>query len=85
MTIRSQKREAVAELAQGEFESSVAESNQPENLVADPSKLPRIQLENLDEIKTSWRKEILSDLAENQTEMLKLIAPVTKKFSDHHA
>ena len=39
--------------------------------------------ENLDEIKTSLRKEILSDLskilAEYQTEMLKLIAPLSKK------
>ena len=39
--------------------------------------------ENLAEIKTSLRKEIMSDLtkilAENQKEMLKLIAPLNKK------
>ena len=52
MTTRSQKKNAVAELASGEFESSVAESNQSESLVAGPNKSPRIQLENLDEIKT---------------------------------
>ena len=61
----------------------------PESLVAGPSKSPRIQLENLDEIKTSLRKEVMSDLtkllAENQKELLKLIAPMKKKSSDHQA
>ena len=43
----------------------------------------RIEPENLDEIKTSLRKEILSDLskilAENQKQMLKLITPSCEK------
>ena len=46
MTTRSQKRKAVAEMALGKFEFSVVESNQPESLVAGPSKSPRIQTEN---------------------------------------
>ena len=81
MTTRSQKRKAVAELVLEDFEASVAENSQTENLVA--SKFPKIQAEKLDEIKTSLRKEILSDLtkilAENQKEMLKLTAPTVKK------
>ena len=43
----------------------------------------RLELENLEEIKTSLRKELLSDLtkklAENQKEMFRLIAPSNKK------
>ena len=89
MTTRSQKRIAVAELASREFQSSVAENNQPECLVAGTSKSPKILLESLDEIKTSLRKEIMSDLTkilvENQKEMLKRIAPMTKKSSRHQA
>ena len=83
MTTRSQKRKAVAELASGEFETPTAYNNQPENLVAIPSKSSRVQPENLEEIKTSLRKEMMSDLAkmlaENQKEMMKLVAPITKK------
>ena len=80
MTTRSQKRKAVAELASGDFGASIAETNTTENLVAEPSKNPRIELENLEEIKTSLRREIMTDiLAENQKEMLKLIAPSNKK------
>ena len=82
MTTRSQKRKAVAELASGDFEASVTENSPPENLIASSTKSPRIQPENLNEIKTSLRKEIMSDLAkmlaENQKEMLKLIAPLKK-------
>ena len=88
MTTRSQKRKAVAELASGEFETPRAYNNQPENLVAGPSKSSRVQPENLEEIKTSLRKEIMSDLAkmlaENQKEMMKLVAPITKKKSSTH-
>ena len=51
--------------------------------MAGTSKSPKLQLENLDEIKLSLRKEILSDLtkflAEIQEELLKLIAPTAKK------
>ena len=83
MTTRSQKRKAVAELVSGDFETSITENFPPETLVASSSKIPRIEPENLAEIKTSLRKEILSDLtkilAENQKEMLKLIAPLNKK------
>ena len=83
MTTRSQKRNAVAELVSGDFETSITENFPPETLVASSSKIPRIEPEGLAEIKTSLRKEIMSDLtkilAENQKEMLKLIAPLNKK------
>ena len=83
MTTRSQKRKAVAELASGDFEASLAETNTVENLIAGPSKNSRIEPENLEEIKTSLRREIMTDLtkilAENQKEMLKLIASLNKK------
>ena len=83
MTTRSQKRKAVAELVSGDFETSITENFPPETLVASSSKITRIEPENLAEIKTSLRKEIMSDLtkllAENQKEMLKLIAPLNKK------
>ena len=83
MTTRSQKRNAVAELVSGDFEASIAENNTTENLVAGPSKNPRIEPENREQIKTSLRREIMTDLikilAENQKEMLKLIAPLNEK------
>ena len=85
MTTRSQKRKAVAELASGDFETTVVENNSNENLIAGPSKNPRIEPENLEEIKTSLRREIMTDLtkilAENQKEIFKLIAPLSKKRS----
>ena len=62
MTTRSQTRKAVAELVSGELEASVVENDLSEKLVAGPSKTLRFEPENLDEIKTSLRKEILSDL-----------------------
>ena len=87
MTTRSQKRKAVAELVSGDFETSVTENLPPEALVASSSKIPRIESQDLTEIKTSLRKEIMSDLtkilAENQKEMLKLIAPLNKKQTVH--
>ena len=87
MTTRSQKRKAVAEPVSGEFEASVVENNSPENLEAGPSKTLRAEPESLEEIKASLRKEILSELskilAENQKEMLKLIAPLSKKRPIH--
>ena len=83
MTTRSQLRKAVAELVSGDFEASIAENTPPGNLIAGPSKAPRVEPENLEEIKTSLREEIMSDLtrilAENQKEMLKLIAPLNRK------
>ena len=55
--------------------------------MASSSKIPRIEPEGLAEIKTTLRKEIMSDLtkilAENQKEMLKLIAPLNKKQTVH--
>ena len=87
MTTRSQKRKAVAKLVSGEFEASIAENSQSENLVAGPIKSFRVEPENFNEIKTSLRKEIMSDLAkilaENQKEMLKLIAALNKNLSIH--
>ena len=83
MTTRSQKRKAVTELVSGEFETSLTKINLAENLVASCSKTTTVKPEDLNEIKTSLKKEILSDLskilAENQREMFKLIAPLSKK------
>ena len=71
----------------GDFETSVVENSPSENLIASSSKVPRMEPESLIEIKTSLRKEIMSDLtktlAENQKEMLKLIAPLNKKQTVH--
>ena len=70
MTTRSQKRESVAEFSSGEFEASTSENNLVDNLVAGPSKSPKIQPERLDEIRMSLGREIMSDLtkipADNQ-------------------
>ena len=85
MTTRSQKRKAVAELVSGDFEASLNENGSIENLIPSSSKNPRLELENLEEMKTTLRKEIMTDLtkilAENQKEMLKLIAPTIKKHT----
>ena len=85
MTTRSQKRKAVAELVSGDFEASLTENNSTGNLIASSSKNPRLEPEDLEELKTTLRKEIMSDLTkvlvENQKEMLKLIAPACKKRS----
>ena len=82
MTTRSQKRKVVAELVSGDFEAFLAENNSTENPITSSSKNPRLELENLEEIKTTLRKKIMSDLtkilAENQKEMLRLIAPASK-------
>ena len=85
MTTRSQKRKAVAELVSGDFEASLTENNSTGNLIASSSKNPRLEPEDLEELKTTLRKEIMSDLTkvlvENQKQMLKLIAPACKKRS----
>ena len=82
MTTRSQKRKAVEELVSTEIETPMPETTQNLNPVEGTSK-SRVLYENLEEIKSSLRKEIMSDptkiLAENQKEMLKLIAPPVKK------
>ena len=83
MTTRSQKRKAVEELVSTEIETPLTRSNQNINLVAGTSKSLGVCSENLEERKSSFRKELLSDLAkilaENQKEMLKLIASAAKK------
>ena len=83
MTTRSQTKRAVAELFSGNFETSIAENIPSQDLITSSSKTLRTETENLDEIKTSLRKKILADLtkqlAENQKEMLKLIAPLSRK------
>ena len=70
MTTRSQKRKAVEELVSTEMETPIPETYQNLNPVAGTSKSPRVLAENLEEIKSSLRKEIMSDLtkilAENQ-------------------
>ena len=82
MTTRSQKRKAVEEVVSVDQETPLSGNNQSENPLGGTSKSPKIRTENLEEIKSTLRKEILSDLtkilAENQKEMLKLIAPVVK-------
>ena len=65
MTTRSQKRKAVAELASGESEASVAGSSQRGNLVAGPSRSPKIQAEILEEVKMSLRQAIMTDLSKS--------------------
>ena len=83
MTTRSQKRKAAEELVSTEIETQLPEISQNENPVAGTSKSPRVISENLEDIKTILRKKIMTDLtrilAETQKEMLKLIAPESKK------
>ena len=83
MTTRSQKRKATTEVASGQLEASFVETNQVENCVASTSKSPRIQTENLDEIKTCLKREIRADLTKilgkNQKQMLELITPAVRK------
>ena len=49
---------AVAELVSGDFEASIAESNPSENLVAGPSKTPRVEPENLEEKNIFEKKKL---------------------------
>ena len=83
MTTRGRKKKAVEELVSAEMENPLAGSSQKKNPVAGTSKSPKVHTENLKEMKSTLRKKITSDLAkilaENQKEMLKLIAPVAKK------
>ena len=83
MTTRNQKRKAVEKLVSVDQETPLSGNNQSENLVAGTSKSPKFRTENLEEMKSTLRKKVLSDLtkilAENQKEMLKLMAPVIKK------
>ena len=83
MTNRNQKKEAVEELVSVYQETPLSGNNQTEHPVPGTSKSSKVRTENLEEIKSTLGKEILSDLtkilAENQKEMLKLIAPVAEK------
>ena len=78
MTTRSQKGNAVEELVSAEIETPLAGNSQNINPVAGTSKSPKVHPENLEEMNTTLKKEIMSDLtkilAENQKEMLKLIS-----------
>ena len=53
--------------------------------VAGTIKSPKVQTENLEEMKSTLRKKILSDLtkilAENQNEMLNLVTAVAKQHA----
>ena len=89
MTTRSQKRKAAEELISTEIETPLPENTTGENPIVGTSKSPRVTTDSLENIKSVLRKEIMSDLtkilAENQKEMLKLIAPVTKKHAEARA
>ena len=85
MTTRSQKTKAVEQLVSIEQETPLSGNVQIENPAVETSKSPKVQTENQEEINDSLRKGNLSDLfkslAENQKEMLKLIAPVAKELA----
>ena len=78
MTTRSHKTKAVEELISVEIETPLAGNSQSVNPVVGTSKSPKVHTENLEGIKSALTKKITSDLAkilaENQKEMLKLIA-----------
>ena len=61
---------------------TLLQAKQAKTLLRATSKTPKLQAEKLDEIKTSLRNEVMSYLtkflAENQKELLKLIAYTVK-------
>ena len=80
MAPRNQEKKAAEELVSRDMETPLAENNCEENLRAGPRKSPpRMQFENPVELMADHSKI----LAENQKEMLKLIAPVTKTRDTH--
>ena len=83
MTKRNQKKKAEVQQVSIDQETLLNGNDLHENPIAGTSKSPKVQAENLEDIKSTLGKEILSDLttilAENQEEMLQLIAPVSKK------
>ena len=85
MTTKSQKRKAVNELVSAKIETPLTGNSQSIDPVLGTSKSPKVHTENLEQMKSFLRKEIMSDLtkvlAENEKELLKLIAPVAKKLS----
>ena len=81
MTPRSQKWKALEEQVSRDMETPITEKNPEENPTSRCSKSPKIHLENVNEIQTSLRKEIMSDsnmFYENLTKMLKSIAVTSK-------
>ena len=62
MTTRSQKRKTTAEPNPTSLKTLLAENNHAEELIPGPSKNPRTYSKNLDDIKSSLSKEIMSDL-----------------------
>ena len=62
MTTGSYKRKVVEELVSEDQGTPVTENLTSENLTSCPSKSPKLQAGNIDEIKTSFRKEIMSTL-----------------------
>ena len=85
MTTRSQKRKVVEELVPAEIETPLTGNSKNKYPVARTSKSPKLHTENLEEMKSTLRKDITSDLAkilaENQKEML--ILAVAKKQKLH--
>ena len=63
MTTRSQKRKAVEGLVSAEIETPLAGNSLNINPVVRTSKSPKVQTENLEEMKSALRKKIMSDLA----------------------
>ena len=62
MTTGSQKSKAVEELVSADIKTPLAGNSQNINPVAGTSKSPKVHTENLEEIKSTLRKEIMSDL-----------------------
>ena len=62
MTTRSQKKKAVEALFSVDQKTPLSGNNQSENPVAGTSKSPNVRTENLEEIKSTLRKAIISDL-----------------------
>ena len=87
MTTRSQKRKVVEELVSAEIETPLTGNSKNKYPVAGTSQSPKLHTENLEEMKFTLRKDLTSDLAkilaENQKEMLILVAPVAKKQKLH--
>ena len=62
MTTSSQKREATVEPTPASLKTPLVENSQVGDLIPGLRKIPRAHSENLDNIRSSLRKEIMSDL-----------------------
>ena len=62
MTTRSRKRNAVGQFVSFDQETPLSGNDQNEKPVAGTSKSLKVQTENLEKIKSTFRNEILSDL-----------------------